>query len=138
MRMKGSFLVAMWFGLVAGVLFLIGGRFLPGFFVLGLVVLLTSLRFASDRSTRLLIGSIAAVICGGVLLFYAVRSEITGRAVDYHAYGRVVVGRPVTRREFPEKFREATNYKWALGIVCVSIGSGGFMFRRNLDRSDLF
>lgn len=63
--MRGSFIVAMVFGVVVGVLYLIGGHFLPGFSMLGLIVLLMSLRFASDTSARLLIGSIAAVICRG-------------------------------------------------------------------------
>ncbi len=71
--MNGSFIVAMVFGVVVfgvvvGALDLIGGRFLPGFFMLGLVVLLMSLRFAPDTSARLLIGSIATVICSGAFV----------------------------------------------------------------------
>jgi ABC-type Fe3+-siderophore transport system permease subunit len=136
--MNGTFIIAMVFGISMGVLYLIAGSFLPAFFMFGLVAFLMALRHASDPSARLLLGSIAAAICSGGFIFYAARSEITGKAVDYHTYGRVIVGSPVTREESPQKFREATNYKWGLGIVCVSIGAGCFMFRRKLDSPDLF
>jgi hypothetical protein len=136
--MNGSIIVAIVFGLAMGTLLLVMGHILTGLFILGLTVFVILFMLAVDTSARLLVASIAAVVCSGALGYFAARSEITGKAVDYRFHARFVVAHPVTRDASPDTFRQATNYKWALSIVCASIGAGCFMFRRRLDSSDLF
>jgi hypothetical protein len=132
----GPIVVAVVFGIAIGALFLMTGKMLSGLFIWSLVAIVVALTLSPDTSTRFLIATITAVIYGGTFAYFAESSEISGKAVYYHSYGRVVVGQPVTREESPAKFREATNYKWASSIVCLGIGTVTFMFRRKSDFLD--
>lgn len=135
--MNGAFILAMVLGIILGVVRLMTGHLLSGLFMLGIVTLLMSLRSTSDRSARLVIMMVAAVIGSGAFGFYAARSEITGKAIYYELRPRRAIGHPVTREESPKRFREATNYKWALSIFCVGVGVGCF-YRLKLESSDPF
>jgi len=88
--------------------------------------------------SRALVVAVAAAICTAALVFSAARSEITGRATYHHnflkRYGRRT--ELVTRQEKPEMFREATNVRWALSIVCGAVSIGSFVFYRKTEYED--
>lgn len=132
MSKYGPIIVAVIFGTVLGAVFLMTDKILSGLFIWSLVVLVVAHALSPNVSTSLLIVTIAAVIYSGAFAYFAASSEMTGKAVHYHAHGRVVVGVPVSREDSPAKFREATNYKWASSIVCASIGIVTFIFHRKL------
>ena len=85
--------------------------------------------------SRALVVSLAATICTAALAFSAGRSEITGRAVYHHNFLMRHGWRtePVTRQEKPEMFREATNVRWTLSIVCAAVSIGSFVFYRKTE-----
>ena len=80
---------------------------------------------------RLLVVTIAAVIYGGALAYFAVASEISGKSVYYpHMFSRELLEEPVTRESSPSKFRVSTNYKWAGSAVCLGSDAVTFFGRR--------
>ncbi|HEV2246164.1 MAG TPA: hypothetical protein VGW37_05880 [Terriglobia bacterium] len=87
---------------------------------------------------RALVISFVATICTLFLAFSAMRSEITGRATYHHNFLMRHGWRTesVTRQEKPEMFREATNVRWALSIVCAAVGVGSFIFYRKTEYLD--
>jgi hypothetical protein len=132
----GPIIVAVLFGIVMGALFLMTGKILSGLFIWSLVALVIAHALSPDVSMSLLIATIAAVVYSGAFVYFAASSEITGKAIYYHSYGRVIVGEPVTRESSPVKFREATNYKWAASVVCLGIGTVTFLSHRKSDSAD--
>jgi hypothetical protein len=88
--------------------------------------------------SRTLVVSVAATICTAALVFSAAHSEITGRAVYHHNFLMRHGWRtePVTRQEKPEMFREATNVRWTLSIVCAVVSIGSFVFYRKTEYED--
>ena len=85
-----------------------------------------------------LAASIAATICSAALIVSAARSEITGTAVYHHNFLMRHGWRTeaVMRPEQPEMFREATNVRWVLSIVCAAVGVGCFVFYRKTEYLD--
>ena len=109
-----------------------------GTFVLAFGMLLMAIQV--DWISRALAVSFVAAICTVALLFSAARSEITGRAVYHHNFLMRHRWRtePVTRQDRPDMFREATNVRWALSILCAATSLGSFVFYRKTeyDNSD--
>ncbi len=132
----GYIAIAIGFGIVTGVLFIVRGEIGPGLLMLGFTIFIAAVIFAPSAATRFLIISIAAVVCSGALVYSAVRSEITGKTVEYYPYGRVLVAHPVTRLDSPEKFRQCTNWRWALGVGFLGIGVITFRYYRKLESAD--
>src|SRR5829696_4369972 len=87
---------------------------------------------------RALVVCFVAAICTAALVFSAARSEITGRAVYHHRFLMKHGWRtePVKRQEKPDMFREATNVRWALSILCVTASIGSFVFYRKTEYID--
>lgn len=82
--------------------------------------------------SRALVVSFVAAIGTAALVFSAARSEITGRAVYHHNFLMRQGWRtePLTRQEKPDMFREATNVRWALSILCAATSVASFVFYR--------
>ena len=99
--------------------------------VFGIVVIMTQ----AGSLNRALVLSVFATTCSVALVFSAARSEITGRAVYHHRFLSRSGWRTeaVSRQEKPEMFREATNVRWALSIVCAGVGIGSFVFYRKTE-----
>ena len=123
---------------VFGVGLLIVGRTLAGIGVLGMSVYFMGMALSSERSTKAILTAVVAVIWSGIFAYQATTNEITGQAVYWHGLGIGSRKEPVTREMSPAKFREATNLKWALSIVCVSVGVGAFLFYRKSGDADDF
>lgn len=129
--------VAIGFGIVMGILFIVRGETGPGLGMLGFTILIAALIFSPTASARLLITSIATVGCSVAFACSAVRSEITGKTVEYHGgRGGFALARPVTRQDSPESFRRGTNWRWALSIGFLGISVGAFSFRHKLEGAD--
>ena len=106
-----------------------------GVFVLTLGLL--AMMIQAGWISKALAVSIAATICTSALFFSAARSEITGSAVYHHNFlTRHGWREQVTRQEKPEMFREATNVRWALSIVCAAVSVGSFMVYRKTEYED--
>jgi len=107
-----------------------------GVFVLAFGIL--AMMIQAGWISRALVVSVAATICTAALVFSATRSEITGRAVYHHSFLMRHGWRtePVIRQEQPEMFREATNVRWALSIVCAAVSIGSFLFYRMTEYED--
>jgi hypothetical protein len=88
--------------------------------------------------SRTLVVSSGAGICTAVLFFSAARSEITGTAIYHHNFLMRHGWRTelVTRQEKPDKFREATNARWAFGILAAATSVGSFLFHRKTEYDD--
>ena len=128
--------IAIGFGIVMGILFIVRGEIGPGLWMFGFTIFIAAVIFAPSASTRFLFTSIAALACSGALAYSAVRSEITGKTVEYHSYGRVLVAHLITRQDSPEKFRQCTNWRWALSIGFLGVSAITFRYYRRLDSSD--
>ena len=104
----------------------------------GALVLTFGVVFVTGWFNRVLMTSIAAMICAIALLFSAARSETTGKAIYHHRFLLRGGGRSeaITRQEKPEMFREATNARWALSIFLVAVSIGSFMFYRKAEYDD--
>jgi hypothetical protein len=102
--------------------------------VLGVFTIMTQAGFISSA----LAVAVAAIICTAALVFSAARSEITGRTVYHHNFLMRHGWRTelVTRQEKPAMFREATNIRWALSMVCGIVSSGSFVFYRKTEYED--
>ena len=102
---------------------------------LGILVMMMQAGWLS----RALVASVVASICSVALIFSAARSEITGVAIYHHNFLSRHGWRTeaVTRQERPEMFREATNVRWALSMVCALVGFGSFMFYRKTEYEDV-
>lgn len=89
----------------------------------------------AGRLSAALAASVVVTICTVALVFSAARSEITGGAVYHHNFlmRRGWRTEPVTRQEKPEMFREATNVRWGLSILCAATSIGSFWFYRKSD-----
>ena len=92
----------------------------------------------AQPAAGLLITTIATVVCRVAFACSAVRSEITGKTVQYHG-GRGGFGftRPVTRQDSPETFRSCTNWRGALSIGFIGFSIVSFRFYRRLESEDL-
>jgi hypothetical protein len=130
--------LAIGFGIVIGILFIVRGETGSGLGMLGLAVVVAGLSFSSSASAGLLITTIATVVCRVAFACSAVRSEITGKTVQYHG-GRGGFGftRPVTRQDSPETFRSCTNWRGALSIGFIGFSIVSFRFYRRLESEDL-
>ena len=95
-----------------------GGAFVLAFGVVAIMI-------QTGWLSRALVVSVAVTICTVALVFSAARSEITGGAVYHHNFLMRHGWRTerVTRQENPKMFREATNVRWALSIVCLAVSS---------------
>lgn len=104
-----------------------------GALVLALGVL--AILVQTGRLSRELVVSGVATLCTAALVFSAARSELTGRAVYHHHFLMRHGWRTeaVTRQEKPAMFREATDVRWALGIVCAAVSFGSFVFYRKAE-----
>jgi hypothetical protein len=80
--------VAIGFGIVMGILFIVRGETGPGLGMLGFTIVIAALIFSPGASARLLITSISTAVCSVGFACSAVRSEITGKTVEYHG-GRI-------------------------------------------------
>jgi hypothetical protein len=110
------------------------GAFVLTFAILTIVISL------SASTTRVLIVSTLAGICSAVLVYSATSSELTGKAV-YHRNFLARHGwrtEAVTREQAPDKFREATNVRWALALLCAMGSTGCFMLYRKAEYLDDF
>ena len=89
--------------------------------------------------SRALQTSVLAAICTAALFVSAARSEITGRTVYHHKFLNRHGWRTetVTRQEKPEMFREATNIRWVLSILCGVVSISSFVFYRKTEYDDL-
>jgi len=107
-----------------------------GVFVLAFGIL--AMMIQAGWLSRALVVSAAATICAAALVFSAGRSEITGRAVYHHNFLMRHGWRTelVTRQEKSEMFREATNARWALSILCAAASIGSFVFYRKTEYED--
>jgi hypothetical protein len=123
---------------VLGVGLLIVGKTLAGIGVLGMSVYFLGMALSSERSTKAFLTTVVAIIWSGVLAYQATTNEITGQAMYWHGLGISSSREPVTREGSPAKFRVATNLKWALSIVCASVGVGAFVFYRKSEDADDF
>jgi len=85
--------------------------------------------------SRALATSVLAAICTTALVFSAARSEISGTTVYHHKFLNRHGWRTetVTRQEKSEMFREATNIRWALSIVCAAVSIGSFVLYRKTE-----
>ena len=92
----------------------------------------------TGRLSGALVVSVVATICATALVLSAARSEITGRTVYHHHFLMRHGWRTeaVTRQEKPEMFREATNARWALSLVCAGVSVGSFVFYRKTEYED--
>jgi hypothetical protein len=126
--------------LVFGIGLLATGRTWAGIGVLFLGGVVMAIMLAPNAAAKLLFLSIAAVMLGGVLTFWAVSDEITGKAV-YHEpipFRKRWTSEPVTRDGSPAKFRAAVNYLWAGSALCATAAIVAFRFARKLDYADDF
>lgn len=128
--------IAVGFGMVMGILFIVRGDTGPGLAILGLTIFIGAAILSPSASIRFLITSIAAIVCSGALAYSATRSEVTGKTVEYHSYGRVLAARPVIRQDTPEKFRRCTNWRWALSVGFLGGSALSFGFYRKSDSAD--
>jgi hypothetical protein len=106
--------------------------------LLGCAVFPLAMLLARDNSARLVVCAFAAFFCSATLAYFAVSSEITGKAVHYRPNGRTIVAEPVTRSGSPAQFRHAVNFKWGLSLLSAAIAAGTFMFLRKVETSDPF
>lgn len=118
------------FGLITGIVLLVRGEVGAGLAVLGFTIFLGAIIFSPSAPARLLITSTAAFIFSAAFAYAAVSSEITGRTAEYHSYGRVLAPHSVTRQESPAKFRQCTNWRWALSAAFLGVSFATFRFSR--------
>ena len=126
--------------LVFGIGLLAMGKTWAGIGVLFLGGVVMAIALALSAAAKLSFLSVAAVILGCVLSFWAASAEITGRAV-YHEpmpFRKSWTSEAVTRDVSPVKFRTATNYLWAGSALCVAAAIVAFRFARKLDYEDDF
>ena len=121
---------------VFGVGLLFVGKVLAGVGVLGMATYALAATLSSEFSTKALLTAITAIIWSGFLAYQAAGNEITGNAIYRHGIGRGSWTEPVTRKDSPAKFREATNLKWGLSSICIMISIVAFMFYRKTNESD--
>src|SRR2546423_9510404 len=95
-------------------------------FLLALAAFFIALRFVPDASAALLVITIGAGVCAGVLVFFALFSEITGEATEYYMRGRSLKGEPVTRSDTPFRFRRANNIKWGSSLLFAGAATAMF------------
>jgi len=126
--------------LVFGIGLLAIGKTWAGIGVLIFGVLAMAIALSSSGSSKALFVSVGAIILGGVLAYDAVSNELTGTAIYHESkpFRKGWTSEPVTRKDWPGKFRTATNYLWAGTIICLTVGVVAFSFARKLDYADEF
>jgi hypothetical protein len=116
---------------VLGVGLLLIGKTSAGLSVLGVVILVMAITITPTMARKAFFAAIGALICSGILAYWAASNELSGSAT-YHPgiRGRSVT---VTRQDSPSKFREVTNITWGESGFCLVISVVGFTFYRKLD-----
>lgn len=76
----------------------------------------------------------AGIIFGGIIGYYAVSGEITGKTYALNMQARYFQFIPVTREEAPEDFRHANNIFWFMSVFSFGIGAAALWHFRDLNK----
>jgi hypothetical protein len=104
-----------------------------GVFTLAVGVFAMGIILSPTQAGKCLVIAIGAIICSGILAYYAASNEWTGRAVYHEGWGRGARSEPVTRDASPVKFRQATNFLWGVGGLCLGVSIIVFTLYRKVD-----
>src|SRR5439155_26859114 len=122
--------------LVWGIGLLAVGKTWSGVFVLVMGAVAMAVALSSTLGAKALFVAIGALICTGLFAYRAGSNELTGKAIYYRSVGtRAGRSEPVTRKDSPAKFREATDFLWAESVGCLLVGIVAFNFYRKFDAS---
>ena len=87
-----------------------------------------------DARRGFLLMAVVAAIVAGVVAYQAASNEITGQAIYSKLTGpRTSVPVLVTRQSDPSKFREVTNFRWGMSLLCLGVAVVAFRLYRKLD-----
>ena len=101
-----------------------------GVFALALGAFVTGIALTPTQAGKCLVIAIEAMICSGILAYHAASNECTGHAVYHEGWARGARSEPVTRDASPVKFRQATNFLWGVGGLCLGVSIISFTFYR--------
>jgi len=96
---------------------------------------------SEDMKRLALLFAVGGIILSGVLGYFAISGEITGKtfAFDAHAgkAGMIQSRRggfvSVLRDSSPTEFRQANNFLWGMSGFCIIVAVVGIVFYRGLD-----
>lgn len=83
---------------------------------------------------------VGGIILSGILGYFAISGEITGKTFAYDAHANPGA-QPSRRGAFvsvlrdgsPTEFRHANNFLWGVSGFCIIVAVGGIIFYRGLD-----